>query len=352
MQLDWRGGARRTVAGLLYHGRAIRLLSRRRGNCRFILAYHRVVDRRSQDLSFVQPGMYVTAQTFEMHVRHLAKHYRVVPLGELLTMREGGACAITFDDGWRDNYAAAFPVLKAYGIPATIFLPTALIGTFSWPWPDRVCYYVHGAEPDQFPAALEAAWVEEVGYSFGAPVALDDRSAAAEVVVGRLKGLPHVTVQRVAARLDASFADLNGRLQRDRPWLTWNEAEEMSQHGVEFGSHTENHVILTKATVAEAQAEIVNSRAVLTAKLGPPPNAFCYPNGDYSPELARLVEEAGYRCAVTTRNGTVEDSPGPFELCRILLHDDISNTRALFACSLAGLGRFGRVLRKRSGKGS
>jgi peptidoglycan/xylan/chitin deacetylase (PgdA/CDA1 family) len=213
-----------------------------------------------------------------------------------------------------------------------------------------VCFYVHGTEPRRFTAALDAAWREEVGRPFGEALVLANRSAAAETLLQRLKQLPHDTLHRVAARLDGSFPELNARLHRDRPWLTWDEVGEMSRYGVEFGSHTENHVILTGVTLAEAQAEIVNSRATLTSKLGKTPTAFCYPNGDCSPELARLVEDAGYRCAVTTRSGTVEDSPGPFELCRIMLHDDISNTRALFACRLAGVTGFRRLLRRASNR--
>ena len=119
----------------------------------------------------------------------------------------------------------------------------------------------------------------------------------------------------------------------------------MGSHGISFGSHTENHVILTNVPPAEARAEIVNSGTVLAAKVGKPTAAFCYPNGSYSPEVVRMVADAGYRCAVTTRRGPLESSAGPFELRRIMVHEDISNTPALFACALAGLSGFRQVWR-------
>ena len=117
----------------------------------------------------------------------------------------------------------------------------------------------------------------------------------------------------------------------------------MGRHGISFGSHTENHVILTNLPPAEARAEIVNSGTVLAVKVGRPTIAFCYPNGSYSPEVVRMVADAGYRCAVTTRRGPLGSSAGPFELRRILLHEDIANTPALFACALAGLSGFRQV---------
>src|SRR5262249_39205522 len=82
---------------------------------------------------------YVLTDVFEEQIRFLKEAFEVVPLSELLARwRTGGwdtearYCAITFDDGWLDNYLHAYPVLRRYGIPATVFLPTAFIGTRAW----------------------------------------------------------------------------------------------------------------------------------------------------------------------------------------------------------------------------
>jgi peptidoglycan/xylan/chitin deacetylase (PgdA/CDA1 family) len=114
----------------------------------------------------------------------------------------------------------------------------------------------------------------------------------------------------------------------------------MAEHGISFGSHTENHVILTSVPLAEARHEIFDSRSTLSARIGRPVTAFCYPNGAYGPDIVQTVAEAGYRYAVTTRTGPLERSAGPFELNRIMIHDDISHSPALFACTLAGLSGF------------
>ena len=338
MPLDWRSWTRKALAGFLFHGQVLQLLPRAVSGRRFIVAYHRVIPDDSGDLSFVQPGMYVTSDTFEMHLHHLQARYAVVPLEQLVAMQDGDACAITFDDGWRDNYATAFPLLRQHGLPATVFLATNLVGTARWPWPDRVCFYVHLAAPADLSAVLEPAWREEVGTSFGTSVPSGDRFAAAEEIVHRLKRLGHDVLTRVVGRLDDRFTDLDVALHQQRPWLTWEEAREMAEHGISFGSHTENHVILTKVPLLEARHEIIHSRTELSTRLGQPVTAFCYPNGAYNPDIVRMVAEAGYQCAVTTKSGSLQCPARPFELNRILVHNDISSTQAMFACALAGLG--------------
>jgi peptidoglycan/xylan/chitin deacetylase (PgdA/CDA1 family) len=98
-----------------------------------ILLYHQVLapDQVPPD---VDHGIYVTTDTFDTHLRELRRSYDVVDLDDLLAWREGRRtfsrtpCAITFDDGWADNYTNAFPLLKRYGMPATIFLITSEVG--------------------------------------------------------------------------------------------------------------------------------------------------------------------------------------------------------------------------------
>jgi peptidoglycan/xylan/chitin deacetylase (PgdA/CDA1 family) len=98
-----------------------------------VLMYHRVVSDASKAKS-LEPGMYVTAATFEKQIRVLAEQYTLQTMdgiGEWLSGTFLGSrpvCAITFDDGWRDNYDVAFPILERFHAPATVFLITGSIG--------------------------------------------------------------------------------------------------------------------------------------------------------------------------------------------------------------------------------
>ncbi len=110
-----------------------------------ILMYHRVIPG-NEVRNGVQAGMYVQLETFERHIEFLKKYFSVVPVSEVsseaksrsFTSHDKPRCVLTFDDGWYDFYEYAFPILKTYQIPATVFLPTNFIGTENWFRTDRL----------------------------------------------------------------------------------------------------------------------------------------------------------------------------------------------------------------------
>jgi peptidoglycan/xylan/chitin deacetylase (PgdA/CDA1 family) len=97
-----------------------------------ILMYHRVMDG---DHNGLHPGMFVTKSTFEKHIAYLKEKYSVITFDEMIRWKQGllvfdkTPCVVTLDDGWRDNYTNAYPILKQYKCPATIFVITNEIGS-------------------------------------------------------------------------------------------------------------------------------------------------------------------------------------------------------------------------------
>jgi peptidoglycan/xylan/chitin deacetylase (PgdA/CDA1 family) len=101
-----------------------------------IVAFHRVHD--GEDAS----GLTVSPAMFERHCRFFKRHFHVVPLTELVERLGAGRpvarhLAITFDDGYRDNFENARPILEALSLPATFFIVSQWMGTDTWPWWDR-----------------------------------------------------------------------------------------------------------------------------------------------------------------------------------------------------------------------
>ncbi len=101
-----------------------------------IVAFHRVHD--GEDTR----GLSISRDMFERHCRFFKRHFHVVPLEDLVTKLEHGRpidrlLAITFDDGYRDNFVNARPVLEALSLPATFFVVSQWIGSDAWPWWDR-----------------------------------------------------------------------------------------------------------------------------------------------------------------------------------------------------------------------
>ncbi|MGI6388548.1 MAG: polysaccharide deacetylase family protein [Desulfomonilia bacterium] len=115
------------IAGLLYYSCLLDMLSIKRLSGRgFILMYHRIVRSREQYRNLIQPGMFVTEETFEKHLAFLKKKFSIITLDEMVRRIDRGqsvnrCCSITFDDGWKDTYDVAFPILKKYQVPASVF---------------------------------------------------------------------------------------------------------------------------------------------------------------------------------------------------------------------------------------
>jgi hypothetical protein len=125
-----------------------------------------------------------------------------------------------------------------------------------------------------------------------------------------------------------------------RPFLTWEEAQEMFRSGlISFGSHTAGHHILTSRTDEEIQRELVVSREKLIAERLVDPSfvPFCYPNGDFTDRIAGMVKDALYSLAVTTRRGWNGPDSDSYRLRRIGVHQDMTSTPAMFGARLAGV---------------
>ena len=115
-------------------------------NCLIVLTYHRIGN--PDTCPFDSQVFSASAESFEWQVAYLKKRFRILSLEEALEFVSGrhtyrGACVhITFDDGYLDNYEAAFPILRAHGVSGTFFLPTSYVGSSKIPWWDRIAFLV------------------------------------------------------------------------------------------------------------------------------------------------------------------------------------------------------------------
>jgi peptidoglycan/xylan/chitin deacetylase (PgdA/CDA1 family) len=304
---------------------------------RFILMYHRITNPRTEPV-YIQPGMYVTPETFAMHLKALQSETIVLPLHELLNrMRQGNGnpaskplCAITFDDGWLDFCTNAFPVLKSLNMPATVFLPTNFIGTDKWFWTDQFAFVWKQLEPRRRPAATAALRsLSRIQGSFESQI---------EKAVAVLKNLPGNAIEDVLAELE-KCAGTSSRVP-GRAFLNWEEVREMRGSGlVSFGSHTAGHQILTTLDQNGIRDELLVSKQKLVEEKAADADglSFCYPNGNFNQTISALVKESGYSSAVTTKTGWNSFSENHFALKRIGMHQDMTSTKSLFLSRLAGI---------------
>ncbi len=318
-----KAAVRRRLADVYY--RTGQFKRRLRGKV-LILTYHRVLSETELAQDYVQPGMYVRADVFAAQMRFVKEHFEVLPLARLLDLWSVGEldegsryCVITFDDGWRDNYVHAYPILRRLGIHATIFLPTRFVGTNDWFWPEKLAHIMwqrSRSRPDR-------------ENDRGHPV------ASIEAKIGQWKQMGRADIDRA---LQQTLRQWGGSLPRTRIVMNWDEVAEMGRAGIAFGSHSATHAILTHECAEDVDRELRDSLHELRERQVNCVPVFCYPNGDYSAKIVDQVKAAGYRGAVCSDPGWETRVPRDlFTLRRVAIHNDVSQTVSMFAFRLSGL---------------
>lgn len=315
-----------------------------------ILNYHRILPLKEVKNLIIQPGMYVEEKVFERQILFLKKYFHILSFPEYLRKKEDKDmslnkryCLITFDDGWLDNYEYAFPILKKYNIPATIFIPVSFIGTNRLFWQDKIAYILKHANKEKTKDIFKLASKYEINinkllHEFFASKTWERKILLFDQIINQLKKERYELICAFITGLSSAF-DLS---IKEREILNWSEIKEMSRKGISFGSHGMNHKILTRLSLKKARFEIQESHHILCQKrdINYVP-VFSYPNGDYNSEICKIVAESGYKAAVTAKFGYNDIYYSPdYTMYRIGIHNDIASNKALFSFHLAGFNQF------------
>jgi peptidoglycan/xylan/chitin deacetylase (PgdA/CDA1 family) len=320
---------------------------RHRGKA-IVLTYHRVLTPEELSNRPVQPGMYLLDSVFAQQMEFLQRQFTIVSMQALLELWRDGQwdsrtryCAITFDDGWLDNYLHAYPALKKLGIPATIFLPTDYVGTEKWFWPDQV-YFLLNAARENHARTKDGRGIEDLlscylqGDARVLVKAIMEQKSGIDQMIEQCKNLP---MERIHELIIALMAEIGVSLPQQRVILNWEEVREMSQHGISFGSHSCSHRILTKIAKDDMLDELTRSKQTLLEQRVNYVPVFCYPNGNNNGQLQELVKECGYEAAVGVSAGVEGSQPrNRYEISRVGIHHDVTKTVSLFSFRLFGVG--------------
>jgi peptidoglycan/xylan/chitin deacetylase (PgdA/CDA1 family) len=308
-----------------------------------ILMYHRVLPKGDPCLKSEEPGMYVTPETLGMHLNELAKFATFIRIEDWLKLSENKQlenilyCAITFDDGWADNYEFALPLLKKHQVPATIFLATNYIDSNTTFWPERLYGLLNQLKGDDKPKLLSdlKAFFESLEVSLNLT---DLQSGGADYVASLINQAKALTDDEINLKLDQIDAKLSVSKNSRPAMLNWQQVAEMKKNGFEIGGHTRSHLRLnTKATTERIEQEVAGCAEDIKNAIGEAPSLFCYPNGDTSEAAISTVENT-FKAAVTTKSGINKAEAKAFLLKRIGAHQDVSDTRLNF------LGLIGKKL--------
>ena len=277
----------------------------------FILLYHKI-DYKAPPFF----GVAVRPDVFEKQICFLKKYYNIVDLADLNQLEQldrtspSDLIVITFDDGYRNNHRHAFPILKKYNVPATIFLATDYISNNQLLWHDKLSWILYTA------AAVPADRKRLIrsGLSMGIISNVErffvfdssDRINALRVLAAIFKGFMAEEREDTLDRLAKACRINTWPGNEDRPMLSWEEVREMSKHGISFRSHTMSHPVLSDIAVEEARREIGESKRIIEEQIQKPVTTFAYPYGkkeDYTDEVTKILIDEGFEYACTTTVG-------------------------------------------------
>jgi peptidoglycan/xylan/chitin deacetylase (PgdA/CDA1 family) len=315
----------------------------RRGEGPLVLLYHRIA-RASSDPQL----LCVKPEHFSEHIELIAESYEPVRLRDLVAaLREEqlppGAVAITFDDGYADNLAAAKPVLEHNRVPATVFVASGWIGgnrPFWWDeleglllWPGSLPPVLElqiGTELLRWDLGDEAVYTHEAaaarfGWTILDPHDPGRRQRIYRELSTRLREVDETARESVLDSLrSVSLRDDGADGELPRP-LTLDELRRLA-HGdlVDTGAHTVTHPTLSKLAPDIQREEIIGSRQQLESALGRPVTSFAYPYGgpsDFDQTTAMIVRHAGFDYACANVSGRLDFATDAYRLPRVLVRD-------------------------------
>ncbi len=243
-----------------------------------VVTYHRI--GRPSECPYYDAVVSAAPETFREQVRHLRDNFRTMRLDELIATSDEGlrvaepSALITFDDGYRDNFEEALPILEGLGAPATFFIPTGFLERPRLPWWDHAALVIKQSmrarialdRPESMTLDLE-----------GGP---DARRAALMTVIGLYladrigdeAGFRRHLEERAEVEVDE---DARGRAL----FMTWDQVRHLAASGMAIGSHTHDHRRLASLMEEEQRRELAESRRILERELGRPVEALAYPFG-------------------------------------------------------------------------
>ncbi len=299
-------GPKAQLSEFLYRARIFEYLHLGASESLIVFNYHRIRADEYSSTAFHDEVYGPTLTEFAEQIIWLNRHTKIISEAELLATLDSGRplpdrCSmITFDDGYRDNFTLAFPVLERYRVPATFLIPSAIITSRRLGWWDMISYFVKGTRKQTF--ELDGTF-----YSLE-----ESRRAVTNAIIHRITQGHCGDTGGLLDRLSvACEVDYPSRERQSAELMTWDEIRQVSLGPVTIGSQTHTHPVLATIGRESQVYELKTSKAVLERETGKPVCSIAYPVGGYShfteetKEVARLC---GYSVGYSFATGVNDAS--------------------------------------------
>jgi tetratricopeptide (TPR) repeat protein len=300
-------GKKELLADVLFNSRLVNLFKRLpMRNKLIILNYHRIRSNDFQLSNAFDDGVYVLdAEEFTRQMKWIKNNTLVLSEKDLLDCYRNGifyppntampCVLVTFDDGYRDNYTVAFPILKFYQIPAILFVATQMVNSRQLSWWDIIAYLIK---------RCTKPLLNYDGRQFSM---IDHKKDAIAFFQMRMKQQPYEQTKYLLSELseacEVALPDID---LMDKEILTWEQIREMAQNQFTIGSHTHTHRVLSTINASSQKEEMILSKLVIEEKIGRPVSSISYPVGEIryiTAETSAVAASAGYLFGFTANTG-------------------------------------------------
>ena len=324
--MNFHATAKRCVKSVLRGGGLLRLARRVVPPAVTILRYHSVQDEPERYANSIGAGIIHPTPVFGEQMELLRREYNPVTLDDILAFVHGekalprDSVAVTFDDGFADNFEVAAPVLSRFGIRATFYVTVNSIEGATPPW---FCRLRHA-----FQTTRVKIWFDSANGCARHQSDAAERKAAFLVASKRCARSAGYNQEQILTNIEREL-EVDPLSPRDCPMLSWDQLRQLRRTGHIVGSHSLTHPNLAYVANDDLQRELAESKLRLEKELGTPVVHFSYPSPilepHYSERTVMTTKRAGYETAVTCKAGPVRSGHDPLSLRRVAVpheHDE------------------------------
>ncbi|MGD9972532.1 MAG: tetratricopeptide repeat protein [Desulfatirhabdiaceae bacterium] len=300
-------GKKELLADILFNSNVVSLFKRLpMRNKLIVLNYHRIQPDDPGFRTCFDDGVYnLNATEFERQIRWLKRNTLILSESRLLNHFKDGdrsfpdtsrpCVVITFDDGYKDNYTLAYPILKAHDVPAILFVASQMIDKRRLAWWDTIAYLI------------KKCTKPVIRYDGREFILETQRSQAIAHFQEIMKQTAFEQTKYLVSELSEHCeVDLPDAELQDQEILTWNEIREMANNQIAIGSHTHTHRVLSTIDAGAQKEEMILSKLIIEQNVGQPVFSISYPVGEQrfiTRETAKIAAECGYFLGFTTNTG-------------------------------------------------
>ena len=287
-----------------------------------IILYHGVTDFKSKGIENIS-GKHLDVDEYFDQMKWLKRNTNILSMEEVFYILSNNksfpknAIAITFDDGFENNYSKAFPILKNLEIPTTFYISSAMIGSNKMFWVDKLEDCINNAKSKTINMILEKEYNFELKNS-------EDKINALTKIKSFCKMSKNSLKEKVIEQLIAQTGHKPDSSNSDNyKVMSWQQLKEMSLNEyVIIGGHSSSHEILSKLDVDEMQKIVKSSIDKLSSELNIKIEHYSYPEGQhdhYNQEVINALISNGIKCCPSAIHGVNYQGDDPFHLKRIMV---------------------------------